>query len=115
MEILRNSVIFRRSTNFTLTLRGITSIFELQFAELRKYENMERRNFMYKNLLTVMKVKKVTAVQLAGLLECRQATISDKLNGLVSCGFYFDEAAKIKKVFFPEYDYDYLFAREKVV
>ncbi|MDF2524521.1 MAG: putative phage-related binding protein [Clostridiales bacterium] len=69
---------------------------------------------MYKNLLTAMKVKGITAIQLANLLECRQATISDKLNGIVTCGFYFDEAAKIKKVFFPEYEYDYLFTRDKV-
>lgn len=69
---------------------------------------------MYKNLIAVMKLKGVTAIQIASLLECRQATISEKLNGLVACGFYFDEAAKIKKVFFPEYDYDFLFAREKV-
>ncbi|WP_029503935.1 hypothetical protein [Lachnoclostridium phytofermentans] len=66
---------------------------------------------MYKNLLTVMKAKGITAIQISNLLECRQATISDKLNGIVACGFYFDEAAKIRKVFFPEYDYDYLFSR----
>lgn len=66
---------------------------------------------MYENLIKVMKQKGVTCIQLSNLLECRQATISDKLNGLVACGFYFDEAKKIKKVFFPEYDYDYLFSR----
>lgn len=69
---------------------------------------------MYKNLLKVMKEKGITAIQLSNLLECRQATISDKLNGVVSCGFYFDEAQKIRKVFFPEYDYDYLFDRNEV-
>ena len=68
---------------------------------------------MYNNLIMVMKIKGVTGVQIANLLECRQATISDKLNGLVTSGFTFDEAAKIKKVFFPEYEYDFLFAREK--
>lgn len=66
---------------------------------------------MYKNLLSLMKIKGVTAVQISKLLECRQATVSDKLNGVVSHGFYFDEAAKIKKVFFPEYEYDFLFSR----
>lgn len=70
---------------------------------------------MYKNLLAVMKLKGITGKQIAGLFECRQATISDKLNGIVASGFSFDEASKIKKVFFPEYDYDYLFDREKVV
>lgn len=67
---------------------------------------------MYSNLLKVMKLKGVTGIQIANLLECRQATISDKLNGCVASGFSFDEAAKMKKVLFPEYDYDYLFARE---
>ena len=68
---------------------------------------------MYRNLLATMKLKSITAIQIANLLECRQATVSDKLNGLVACGFYFDEAAKIRKVFFPEYEYDYLFARDE--
>lgn len=68
---------------------------------------------MYCNLLKVMKTKGITGIQLASLLECRQATISEKLNGVVASGFTFDEAAKIKNVFFPEYDYDYLFDREK--
>lgn len=66
---------------------------------------------MYQNLISLMKMKGVTAVQISSLLQCRQATVSDKLNGVVSHGFYFDEAAKIKKVFFPEFDYDYLFYR----
>lgn len=64
---------------------------------------------MYKNLLYVMKQKKVTALQIANLLECRPATVSDKLNGVVKCGFYFYEAQKIRKVFFQEYEYDFLF------
>ncbi len=70
---------------------------------------------MYRNLLTVMKLKGITAMQISNLLDCRQATISDKLNGIVACGFYFDEAAKIRKVFFPEYDYDYLFVRDEKI
>lgn len=68
---------------------------------------------MYCNLLKLMKEKGVTAVQISSLLECRQATVSDKLNGVVERGFYFEEAQKIKKVFFPEIDYDYLFGRDK--
>ena len=67
---------------------------------------------MYNKLLKMMKQKGITEIQLANLLECRNATISEKLNGVVASGFTFDEAAKIKKVFFPEYDYDYLFSRE---
>lgn len=70
---------------------------------------------MYKNLICVMKQKGITALQIANLLECRPATISDKLNGVVERGFYFDEAQKIRQVFFPEYDYDFLFNRIKTV
>lgn len=70
---------------------------------------------MYKNLITAMKKKSVTAVQISNLLECRQATISDKLNGVVERGFYFSEAQKIKQVFFPEFDYDWLFNKESLV
>ena len=68
---------------------------------------------MYENLVMVMRLKGITAVQLSNLLECRQATMSDKINGLTESGFTFDEAAKIKKVFFPEYDYDFLYSRKK--
>lgn len=70
---------------------------------------------MYENLMAVMKQKGVTALQIAKLLECRPATISEKLNGVVERGFYFDEAKKIRQVFFPEYDYDFLFDRVKNV
>lgn len=70
---------------------------------------------MYTNLLKIMKQKGITEIQLANLLECRKATISEKLNGVVASGFTFDEAAKIKKVFFPESDYEYLFERKTIV
>lgn len=70
---------------------------------------------MYSNLMKVMKIKGVTGLQIASLLKCRAATISEKLNGIVAYGFTFDEASEIKHVFFPEYDYDFLFEREKVV
>lgn len=64
---------------------------------------------MYGNLIEIMKKKGVTASEIANLLECRPATISDKLNGMIKCGFHFYEAQKIKKAFFQEYDYDFLF------
>lgn len=67
---------------------------------------------MYSCLMETMKKKGVTTTQIANLLGCRIATASDKLNGVVECGFYFDEAVKIKRVFFPEYDIEYLFKRE---
>lgn len=62
---------------------------------------------MYKNLLKFMKQKNITATQIAELLEVRIATVSDKING--KSRFYFEEALKIKKVFFPEYEIEYLF------
>lgn len=67
---------------------------------------------MYNNLILLMKKKKVTARQIAKLLNSRDATISEKLNGVSKGGFTFDEARKIKQNFFPEYDYEYLFDRD---
>lgn len=68
---------------------------------------------MYNRLVEAMKSKNVTTTQIANLLGCRIATVSDKINGAVERGFYFDEATKVKQVFFPEYDIEYLFEREK--
>jgi len=62
---------------------------------------------MYKNLSNAMKQKNITATQIAELLEVRLATVSDKING--KSRFYFDEAMKIKKIFFPEFEIEYLF------
>jgi predicted transcriptional regulator len=61
-----------------------------------------------------MNQKGITENQIASLLECRQITISDKLNGAVECGFIYNEASKIKHVFFPEYGYEFLFSRDNV-
>ncbi len=68
---------------------------------------------MYNNLIQVMKLKKVTFTQIAELLGCQLNTVSDKSDGTVKSGFSIDEALLIKKVFFPEYDIEYLFRREK--
>lgn len=62
---------------------------------------------MYSNLIESMKVNKVSQTQIADLLNLRQATVSDKING--NSKFYFDEALKIKKVFFPSYELEFLF------
>ncbi len=70
-------------------------------------QKCERGNKMYKNLLNSMKSKNITLTQLSELLNVRLATISDKVNG--KSRFYFDEAIKIKKVFFPEYEVEFLF------
>lgn len=53
---------------------------------------------MYTRLVKAMKSKNITTTQ---------------INGTVERGFYFDEATKVKQVFFPEYDIEYLFEREK--
>lgn len=68
---------------------------------------------MYSALIKAMKDEGVTSIQLANLLECRQATVSDKLNGIVKSGFYFDEAVRIHEVFFEKYDFKKLFTRNK--
>lgn len=67
---------------------------------------------MYFNLITEMKKKKITNTQIAELLRCRVATVSDKINGKTGCGFYFEEAERIKNVFFNEYNLEWLFTRE---
>lgn len=67
---------------------------------------------MYPNLLVVMKRKKITFSQIAELLHCQLATVSDKAQGKYANGFYFDEAERIKNVFFKEFDIEWLFRRE---
>lgn len=66
---------------------------------------------MYNNLLELMKIEKVTFAQIGELLECRYQTVSDIANGVTKKGFYYDDAYKIHKVFFPKYDMEYLFKR----
>ncbi len=66
---------------------------------------------MYNNLLEVMKSEKVTFSQMGELLNCRYQTVSDIVNGNTQKGFYYEDACKIHKVFFPKYDIEYLFKR----
>ena len=66
---------------------------------------------MYRNLLEIMKIEKVTFLQLGELLNCRYQTVSDIANGVTKKGFYYDDACKIHRVFFPKYDMAYLFER----
>lgn len=67
---------------------------------------------MYPNLLIEMKKKKITFCQIAELLQCQLATVSDKAQGKSVNGFYFEEAERIKNVFFREFDIEWLFQRE---
>ncbi|MGE1061831.1 hypothetical protein NXG27_04205 [Megasphaera paucivorans] len=62
---------------------------------------------MYQNLIKEMANKHIVQSQISDLLEIRPATVSDKIQG--KSRFYFDEAMKIKKVFFPAFDMEYLF------
>lgn len=59
-----------------------------------------------------MKVEKVTFLQIAELLDCRYQTVSDVVNGVTKKGFYYEDACKIRKVFFPKYDMEHLYKRE---
>lgn len=68
---------------------------------------------MYSNLLEVMKVEKVTFLQMGELLGYRYQTVSDIVNGATKNGFYYEDALKIQKVLFPKYSPDYLFNRKK--
>lgn len=65
------------------------------------------------NLINAMKLEGITQSQLADLLDVRQATISDKITGKAK--FYFEEALRIKTVFFPKYEIEYLFAKEGTI
>lgn len=62
---------------------------------------------MYKNLRAEMARNGVTIGDMAKALGVRYATVNDKLNGRFR--FYYDEALKIKKLFFPECELEYLF------
>jgi plasmid maintenance system antidote protein VapI len=62
---------------------------------------------MYFNLDAEMARKGVTKGKIAEFLGLRYATVIDKTNG--KSRFYFDEAIKIKKNFFPECSVEYLF------
>lgn len=66
---------------------------------------------MLKNFNDIRKEKKVSLVDLADLLEVRYQTVADKINGVSD--FKFGEALLIKNTYFPEYDIEFLFEKEK--
>lgn len=70
-----------------------------------------RRDTMLKNFNDIRKEKRVSLVDLADLLEVRYQTVADKINGVSD--FKFGEALLIKNEYFPEYDIEYLFEKEK--
>lgn len=62
----------------------------------------------YPNLRAEMSRLGIKQIDIAKLLEVREATISDKMNG--KSNFDIDEAFLIKKTFFPDLTIDYLFS-----
>lgn len=66
---------------------------------------------MLKNFDNIRKDKKVSLVDLADLLEVRYQTVADKINGFSD--FKFGEALLIKNTYFPEYDIEFFFEKEK--
>ncbi len=66
---------------------------------------------MYSNLYMIMRQKGITFKQISELLGCKYQTVSDKVNGLTESGFTCDEAIKLKNVFFPEYEFAFLFTK----
>ncbi|WP_368346600.1 helix-turn-helix transcriptional regulator [Peptostreptococcus anaerobius] len=62
---------------------------------------------MYFNLKQELKNCQITQGQISELLGVREATVSDKING--RSRFTVDEALRVKKTFFPKYDFEYLF------
>lgn len=68
---------------------------------------------MYNNLLLEMKKKNITYTQISILLDCGVNTVSDRANGVRRRSFSVDDAFKIRRVLFPEYDLEYLFKREE--
>lgn len=78
--------------------------------DLSKRRNCVHRGvckIMHKNLRAEMARKGITMVDISNFLNVRYATVNDKVNGKYR--FYYDEALKIKRHFFPECNIEYLF------
>lgn len=68
---------------------------------------------MYKNLRAEMAREGITMVDISEFLGVRYATVNDKVNGKYR--FYYDEALKIKRQFFPKCSLEYLFEKDEDV
>ncbi|MBK0348934.1 helix-turn-helix transcriptional regulator [Aerococcaceae bacterium zg-ZJ1578] len=65
---------------------------------------------MLTNLENARNHKNISLSQMAAAIGIsRYQTISDKINGVSK--FSFDEAVKLRKTFFPEYDLEFLFEK----
>ena len=68
---------------------------------------------MYSNLILAMDEKRITFTQISELLKCQLRTVSDKCKGAIKTEFSVSEALLIKRVFFPEYDFNWLFKKDE--
>ncbi|MEA5085073.1 MAG: DNA-binding protein [Lachnospiraceae bacterium] len=69
------------------------------------------KNLKYDNLRKVLFDKRIEVKALACALGVDEKTIINKLDGNSRVGFSYDEAYELRKLFFSEYDPDYLFTR----
>lgn len=68
-------------------------------------------NVPYSNLKAEMAREGVKQIDIAKLLDVREATISEKINGKST--FDIDEAIIIKQTYFPKLPLEYLFSKDK--
>lgn len=68
-------------------------------------------NVPYSNLKAEMAREGVKQIDIAKLLDVREATISEKING--KSAFDIDEAIIIKQTYFPKLPLEYLFSKDK--
>lgn len=66
---------------------------------------------MYANLKDECKRKGVTRGQIASLWGVTYNTVGEKMNG--RSRLYWDEAVRLRNVFFPEFQMEYLFSCER--
>ncbi len=65
---------------------------------------------LLRNLKAEMARENIRVADIAEFLNCRKATVSDKINGHYK--FSFDDALRIKRKFFPDLDIEYLFIND---
>jgi transcriptional regulator with XRE-family HTH domain len=66
---------------------------------------------MYRNLEAELARKGITRADIAKVLGVALGTVSEKLNNSRKLKVY--EAMKIRKAFFPDLDFDYLFETQE--
>lgn len=66
---------------------------------------------MYRNLRAEMARNNIAIRDVAKILDVRDATVRDKINGRFR--FYYEEAALIKNRLFPDCSVEYLFDKDE--